>query len=249
MTGGRSVAERFATALSAEAEQDDDEPELLPVRLARAVARVLPVDGAGISLIADEHRAPLGASDEDAGLLERLQFTLGDGPCMQAHETRQPVFAPEDDIRRRWPAFHEQLLIRTPYRGVIALPLRTGLAGLGALDLFFRRAAAVAGVDVFEALAVGDLVTVALGEAAIWSSWSAASGPTWLHSPPARRRAQVWQAMGMTSLASDVGPAEALAVLRRRAYAAGRTVDDVAHDLVTGRAGLRQVPGGGDGPS
>jgi hypothetical protein len=236
MTGGNTLAERFASALSAEDTGDLADAELLPVRLARAAARMLPVDGAGLSIHdGAERRVPLGASDDAAYRAERLQFTVGAGPCMQAQASGQPVFVVEEDLRRRWPAFHDLLVQLTPYRAVVALPLRHDLAGIGAMDFFFRDPAHVAGLDVFTAMATGDLVVQSLSEATVWSDWSVAEGPSWLRSPASVRRAVVWKAIGLTSLARDVPATEALALLRGQAYAAGRSVDDLAADLVSGR--------------
>ncbi|WP_448625173.1 ANTAR domain-containing protein [Geodermatophilus sp. URMC 64] len=234
-----TIAGRFEDALVAASEPGSEGPELLPVRLARAVVRMLPVDGAGISLAGDHaQRIPLGASSEAAAMAERLQFTVGAGPCMAAQTGREPVFALHEDLRRRWPPFADLLAARTPYCAVVALPLREAIAGLGAIDLYFTRDDAVAEVDVFEALAVGDLITSALSETAVWSVWSPARGPEWLHGPAAERRAAVWEAMGTVSLHLDVDPAEALAVLRGAAYASGRSVDDVAADVLAGRMDL-----------
>jgi hypothetical protein len=231
-----TIAARFDEALEAVSEPGLEGPELLPVRLARAVARVLPVDGAGISLSGpDEQRIPLGSSCAAAGTAERLQFTVGQGPCTTAQEAREPVFALQADLRRRWPPFADLLLSRTPYRAVVALPLREAIAGLGAVDLYFSRDDAVPQLDVFEAMAVGDLVTSRLSDTAVWSSWEPDRGPGFLHSPAAERRAAVWEATGLVSLALDVEEAAALAGLRATAYAAGRLVDDVAADLLAGR--------------
>jgi hypothetical protein len=245
-----SLAERFADALAAEP-TPQAVPELLPQRLARAVAKVLPADGAGISLrIEPDRQSPLGASDRDSGLAERLQFTIGAGPCLQASRTRQPVFVVEEDIQRRWPAFHDLLRVRTPFRGIVALPMRRGLEGAGAIDLYFRQPDGVSGLDVFAAMSVGDLVTDSLAEAALWSSWSEDEGPGWLHSPAAEHRARVWQAMALIGVALELEADEALAVLRAQAYAHGRTVDDLADDLVSGRADPAELSGGGDpGPA
>ncbi len=75
-----TVIEKFRIEVAASA-VDMDGPELLPERLARACARVLPVDGAGISLFfAEDRRLPLGASDHPASIAERMQFTAGEGP-------------------------------------------------------------------------------------------------------------------------------------------------------------------------
>ena len=136
--------------------------------------------------------------------------------------------------RRRWPAFADLLEARTPYRAVVALPLREAIAGLGAIDLYFARDEDVPELDVFEAMAVGDLVTSELSDTAVWSTWAPGRGPAWLHGPAAERRAAVWEAMGVVGLALEVEALEALAVLRGTAYASDRTVDDVAADVLAG---------------
>jgi len=242
-----SLADRFAAAVAAEsgaASAGEPDGHLLPARLARAAARLLGADGAGLSLLTREgERTPLGASSPEAGRAERLQFTAGSGPCMQAQKTGQPLFVVEDDIRRRWPAFGDLLLTLTSFRGIVSLPLRSPMAGIGAMNLFFRDAADVRGLDVFDAVAVGELITNALGDAAVLSTWSEATGPDWLRSPPALRRAAVWDAVGRTSMALDVDTPEALSLLRAFAYAGGRSVDAVAADLLNGRLVPAEIGG------
>lgn len=231
-----TIATRFETALAAAGAPGLEGPELLPVRLARACAVMLDVDAASLSLVdSSGERVPLGASRADADTAERLQFTVGDGPCMAVQETRQPVFAVEEDLRRRWPAFADLLFGETPFRGVVALPLQPALAGPGAIDLFFEDPDAVTGLDVFEALAVGELVTSVLSDASVWSTWTPDEGPDWLRGPAPQRRAAVWEAMGKVGIELEVGATTALDLLRSAAYAGGRTVDDVAEDLVSGR--------------
>jgi hypothetical protein len=200
-----TIAARFGAALEDATDPGLAGPELLPVRLARACARTLRVDDAGLSLVdAAQQRVPLGASSDIAEVAERLQFTVGAGPCMTAQETRQPVFAVEEDLRRRWPVFTELLVGSTPFRAVVALPLQPALSGAGAIDLYFRTSAEVLDLDVFEALAVGELVTSALSDAAVWSEWSPAEGPEWLQGPVPQRRAAVWEAMGKLSVDLEV---------------------------------------------
>ncbi len=230
-----TISGRFQAALLDAAEPDLAGPELLPVRLSRAVARTLRVDGAGLSLHDSAQRQmPLGGSSESAETAERLQFTVGAGPCMAAHASRQPVFAVEQDLRERWPVFAGLLVGATPYRAVVALPLQPALAGTGAVDLYFTRSDDVPGLDVFEALAVGELVTSALSDAAVWSTWSPAEGPEWLRGPAPRRRAAVWEAMGVVSIELGIGVAAALDLLRARAYGSDTTVDDVAAEVLAG---------------
>ena len=231
-----TIAARFGAALEDAADPDLAGPELLPVRLARACANTLRVDDAGLSLVdAAQQRVPLGDLGDVGAGAERLQFTVGAGPCMTAQETRQPVFAVEEDLRRRWPVFTELLVGSTPFRAVVALPLQPALSGAGAIDLYFRTSAEVLDLDVFEALAVGELVTSALSDAAVWSEWSPAEGPEWLQGPVPQRRAAVWEAMGKLSVDLEASAPDALTLLRAYAYGAGITVDDVAEALLSGR--------------
>jgi hypothetical protein len=231
-----TIADRFAEEVHAAGHRGLAGPELLPERLVRAAAAMLPVAGASLSLLeGGDKRVPLGSSSPEAAVAERLQFTVGDGPCMTAQRLGEPVFAPEDELRRRWPQFTEQLFARTPFRGIVAFPLQQALSGLGAIDLYFRRGERMAQLEVFDAMAVGELITAALSEAAVFSDWSADEGPEWLHAPAPRRRALVWQAMGRLSLQLHVEGPEALEILRSHALAEGRELDDVAVDVLADR--------------
>jgi hypothetical protein len=117
---------------------------------------------------------------------------------------------------------------------VVALPLQPAFAGAGAIDLYFTGSEAVPELDVFEALAVGELVSSALSEAAVWSTWSPDEGPEWLRGPAPQRRAAVWEAMGKASVGLQVSTTTALDLLRARAYGSGTSVDDVAAELLSG---------------
>jgi hypothetical protein len=231
-----TIAERFDAEVEAAARRGLAGPELLPERLVRAAAAMLPVAGASLSLLeGGDKRVPLGSSSPEAAVAERLQFTVGDGPCMAAQRLGQPVVADEGELRRRWPAFSEKLLEATPYRGVVALPLQQALAGIGAVDLYFHRPERIAQLQIFEALAVGEFITAALSEAAVFSEWDAAEGPDWLRTPAAQRRAKVWQAMGRLSLRLDLEGPQTLDLMRAHALAGGRQLDDVAIDVLNDR--------------
>ncbi|MGY1642627.1 hypothetical protein ACI782_16080 [Geodermatophilus sp. SYSU D00703] len=238
------VATRFLEALDAAAGGSGDDPDLLPVRLAQAAAAVLPVDGVGLSMHGDSGlRTPLAASSEVAATAERLQFTTGNGPCMFAADSRLPVFATEEILARRWPAFHDLLITGTPLRSVLALSLPGRLKGVGAIDLYSADPGGATAVDVFEARCVAELVAGELEAAADWSVWTPTEMPTWSDTPDARRRGRVWTAVGMLILALKAPAPDALAVLRGYAYAAGRTADDVAIDLVEQRLRPEQLRG------
>ena len=237
-----SIQQEFGNALAREWARDGDDPEVLPVQLTGAAASALGVDGVGLSIHdTGGHSTPLGASGEAATTAERLQFTAGSGPCMFAASSGWPVFAPEDQLRTRWPAFHDLLVTHTAFRSVVALALPGDLRGSGALDLYLFHPVGLVTFDALEALCVAELISDQLGHAAAWSEWTEVAAPPWTNSKAARQRARVWMATGMVSLALRLQTSDALAVLRSHAYAADRTVDDLAADLVSGRLTAQQL--------
>jgi hypothetical protein len=137
--------------------------------------------------------------------------------------------------------FHDLLVTHTAFRSVVALPLPGDLRGAGALDLYLFHPVGLVTFDAFEALCVAELISDQLGRAAAWSEWTEVAAPPWTNSEAARQRARVWMATGMVSLALRLQTSDALAVLRSHAYAADRTVDDLAADLVSGRLTAQQL--------
>src|SRR4051812_38581315 len=98
-----AVAE-ILSAVRADARDND----ALPDSLVRLCARRLPVTGVGLALMTDEGPAgTVAASDAGAMQLEELQFTLGQGPCVDASRTGRPVLAPDlaSTSPGTWPQF------------------------------------------------------------------------------------------------------------------------------------------------
>jgi hypothetical protein len=228
-----SVAEQFYAAWTEVAAADSDGPELLPVRLARACVQVLPVAGAGISVM-DTLRVPVGASDPLASVAESLESTAGEGPCLVAHASRRPVVATETSIRQIWPAFYAELTARTPYRSVASVPLAVGAQRLGAIDFYFECSEDAAELRLAEACVVADEVSAAMGHAPAVMTDFGIPAPSWLSAASAQARLRVWQAIGRVSVALLLDVPDALSLIRAHAYTAGRDLDDVAADLVSG---------------
>jgi hypothetical protein len=235
-----TIAQDFVAAVHAD-EEELPGPELLPERLARACVAVLPVDGAGMSLFfAEDRRLPLGASDATAAMAERLQFTVGEGPCLTARATGQPVVADEEELFRSWPAFADALAARTPIRGVIGLPLQDPLQDVGAVDLYLQSPAQVRDVGLADALAVLSALTLRFAQA-MAEEPHAESGPAWLDAPPAGRRAQVWQALGMINAGLELRTPDAMSLMRAYAYGHDAVLDEVADAIVQRRLSLSEL--------
>ncbi|NAZ84249.1 GAF domain-containing protein [Kineococcus sp. R8] len=209
-------------------------PEALPTALARAAVDVLPFDGAGLSVMSGPLRLPLGSSDEASATAERLQFSVGEGPCWQAHREGRPVVTTAESMAANWPVLHDQHRRRTSFRAGLSVPVSVGDAALGVLDLYRVEERVPQPSDVHDAVVVAAVTAEVLFEA-LPDVDNPRSGSSWLDRAPARDRRQVWVAVGMVNLVLGLDSPAALALLRARAFADDRTLDALAHDLVTGQ--------------
>lgn len=215
------------------------------MRLARACVTVLPVNGAGLSLLNHDFRVPVGSSDDMASCAERLQFTQGEGPCLDAARNHQLVLTTGAEIERRWPSFGAEFLGQTPYRGVASLPLRLSTETIGALDLYVEDEQDLSRMRIADAVMVAqqitDALTIAQAITGSATAWSDESEPVWLRTPTVRNRTNVWVAMGMLMTRMDIPAPDALSVLRAYSYGHDAVLDDVADELVKGTLDVAEV--------
>jgi hypothetical protein len=207
-------------------------------RLCVACLPLLGVDAAAISLIDDgESRGTFGASDVAARLLDSLQFTAGEGPCLEAAQIMVPVLVADlhSQDEPRWPAFKDAAE-RAGVRAVFALPIRVGMIGLGALDLFRSTPGPLSAAQLTDALMVADAAAQILLDLVDESSTTTGRGEPlaqWAQ-VASLSRAEVYQATGMIMAQLDLPPAAALVRLRAYAFANELTASEVAQ-LVTSR--------------
>jgi GAF domain-containing protein len=117
-----------------------------PVTVEEALERVVAsadalfgVDGTTLMLVdRDQALRNLAASDRRAALLEELQATHGEGPCVDAFDDKQPVAA--DDLGRedRWPAFSPDAA-RRRLLAVLASPIPYSEQAVGVVAVFAAR--------------------------------------------------------------------------------------------------------------
>ncbi len=223
----RHDPKRFWAVLSGAA---DHEPPSLAT-LCRGCVVLLPVSGAAISLMAPAHsQSVASAFDGRARAVQDLEFTLGEGPAMDAYAQSLPVLVPDVMSRaRRWPQFCAAVAAMG-VEAVFALPLVTTAASIGVLVLYRDEAGALDDHELDDALEVADLVTqlvlVMQSEAATESVAWALGGSD--------HRAVVHQATGMIAVQIDSDVEEALVRLRAHSFAADRPIREVAEDVVIG---------------
>lgn len=239
MTLSRRYREAVAYAL-----QRHPSAELLPLVLALACVEAFPVAGAGLSLT-EKVRVPLAASDATVSEAERLQTTLGEGPCLDASRTGTALVADLDALHRRWPVFTSQITLLTPFRSVVSVPLRSPEEGpFGALDLYSTEpdAAAFGPVDTIET-AVAGLASALLMASPTAVDFSGLALPMWLDTDLVHDRTDVWMAVGMLMAYSALTNDDALAALRAYAYSRELTLDEVSYLLISRQVAPRDIAG------
>lgn len=211
-------------------------------RLCRACVTLLDVDAAAISLVFDgANTATLGTSGPPARAYDELQFTLGEGPCLESVALRAPVLVVDlaDPNEARWPAYGAALLAHR-IRGVYAMPVLVAGEYVGALDLFCAEPGPLGTEQLAGAVSAAELAAIPvldLMSADLQAAVSDPSSNAWTELN-ALSRAEVSQATGMLMAQLEIDTAEALVRLRAYAYATDRSAIDVARDILDRRLRL-----------
>lgn len=211
-------------------------------QLCSACVDLLHVDGASVSLThAGSIQGTFGSSGDMSRQLDELQFTFGEGPCLDAVRSGSPVLVADldDPAEDRWPAFTRALL-RSGVNAVFALPVTIASQQVGALDLYRRSRGSLSGDALTGGLLAAELAALPLLDLmASDLDWDvAAQGGSGWEQLASLARVEVYQATGMLIGALDIGPAEALVRLRAYAYAQGTTAAEMAWAIVEGRVSL-----------
>jgi hypothetical protein len=210
--------------------------------LCEACVTLFGIDAAAISLIfAGVTSGTLGSSGAIARMYDELQFTFGEGPCLDSVAQRTPVLVADlanaNDVR--WPAYGPAML-EHQIRGIFAIPVVLAGEYVGALDLFRTKpgelhadhlagaivAAELAGIPLLDLMDSDLQAAVNDPDSSAWAELNALS------------RTEVSQATGMLVAQLGGEPAEALVRLRAHAYATNRSATEVARDILDRRLRL-----------
>lgn len=108
--------------------------------LVTQVTAIMQVDGAGIMLEDDTGELRFVAANDDlVRLIEEFQVTTGQGPCVMAYETGEPVQVDDLEGQTPFPAFAEAALA-AGMRAVHSFPMLLEGTRVGALN-FYRSSA------------------------------------------------------------------------------------------------------------
>jgi hypothetical protein len=191
------------------------------------------VDGAGVVLILHGRAlGPVCSSDAVVAAVEELQYSLNEGPCLDAFRTQVPVLIPDlaADATVPWSGYREGALA-VGVRAAFGFPILVGSVCIGALNLYQLRSGALSEEQFADALAVAH---VAGRKVLAWQSVAGVGSlARQLEHLPANRAA-VHQATGMVSVQAGVLVDDALALLRAYAFSSNRPINDVAGAVVRG---------------
>jgi hypothetical protein len=221
-------ARRLADALA--------EPASQPKGICDLCVSVLGVSGAGVAMVTKAgNRGIVCATDDVSARIEELQFSLGEGPCVEAVTTGVPVLiadlaAPNGAAVDRWPIFMEGAQ-RAGVRAVFAIPLRIGAIIVGALDLYNDRAGELDSAQLAAALMASDAAALAL----LRLDTDGVTGFADDFVSRGSYQMQVHQATGMVQVQLGVTTEEAFLMLRARAFTLGLPLAEVAKDVVNRR--------------
>lgn len=182
---------------------------------------LLPVTGATVSLMAHTgHRHAAGASDRTAYQLEQWQFTLNEGPSVEAFTTGLPVWTEDLSLPdTRWPLLSSEML--PDVRAIHAFPLQHGGITIGVLVLYRDNPGALTDEEHDECLLVADAVSTAL--LTYLDRHDTATGVA-----SGEDDNGISEAIGMAMVQLGASAETALARMRAAAFVADTTLDDIA---------------------
>ena len=109
--------------------------ELLRHVAAFAVRAIPGADGAGLTLLEDGRPDTLVASAEFVKEVDRIQYSLGQGPCISAAADGRTVVSGSLQLERRWPRFGPRVAALGVH-SVLSLPLMGPAGALGAMNVY-----------------------------------------------------------------------------------------------------------------
>jgi hypothetical protein len=199
---------------------------------------VLPVTGASVSILTGPGgQSTVCASDATAARLDELQFDLGEGPCWSALTAHRPVIAA--DLRATdsddWPVFAEAVTGDERVSGVAAMfafPLVVGTLDIGAVDLYSHVTGPLTETQVSDASSLAGMAAWQVLRRILNDQDSDFSADLL---PSVTSRREVHQATGMILAQLNISADDALLLLRAHAFSSGRSVREIADDVVARR--------------
>ncbi|MER7864043.1 GAF and ANTAR domain-containing protein [Amycolatopsis japonica] len=190
-------------------------------------------DGAAVSLRTPEGQQELiAATGGWATVLEELQYTVGEGPAVEAYSGRGPVLVNDVTVdEQRWPGFAEGA---SGHRlgAAFSFPLQVGAIRLGTFSAYRRSPGPLSEDGLSSALILADIVTTALLTDNLTPVDAQAS---WARGNLMGHYDDVNMATGMIASRLGISLDDALLRLRAHAFSHQTPITEVAKAVVNRR--------------
>jgi hypothetical protein len=202
------------------------DPQAVRPRFVAAVAEILDARAVGLSLLGtDRTEKAVVASSSVATAAQEVEFTFGEGPAHDASSSRELVITTKEALPARW-AHYSPAVTRLGVRVVDAAPLIVDETCFGVLTVFDPAETGVAARTktlrrVTDALVYNEMAgfeALGLDESSLFADGD--------------HRAVTHQAAGMITAQLGCSMADALALLRAKAFVGNEATDIVARRVL-----------------
>ncbi len=204
--------------------------------------KVLPITGASVSVFSGlAPETMICASDAVAARIDELQFDLGEGPRREALRSRTPVLIPHlgTASHSMWPVF-AKALANLDVSALFVFPLVLGAMDVGVAELYSSTPGGLSAADQSTAMQLADATTWHLLREILTLVPGEDTDTPQDRSHLSRR--EVHQATGMVLAQTGRSATDALLLMRAHAFSQGRTVREVARDVVSRRLDFTPPP-------
>jgi len=182
----------------------------------------------GITMIVDDRIGTFVFTHPTVPEIDRAQYDTGDGPCVTAFRTGQPVVIASTEEDRRFPTFN-RVAAEHGIGSVMSLPMRADTSTLGAMNLYAERQEAFGEEEMLAATGFCAQAAFLLANAqAYWDARTLSEGLR----EAMKSRSTIEHATGIIMGAMGIDAEAAFDELRRQSQHQNIKLRDVAAQLV-----------------
>ena len=222
-----SLSERMAETARHLQDSHDDMQETFQSAVDVAQSHVDGCDAVGLTFVTrKQHVKTVAVTDGMALTADELQYTLGEGPCLDAVWEQQAVRSPNLEHDQRWPSWGPRVVRETSAQSIMSFQLFTHQDLLGALNLYSTSRDAFDDPAFVEGLVIAAHVSIAVAAAQQVDNLTQGIAS----------RTVIGQATGILMERYDLDAARAFTVMTRMSSQANIKLRNLAQQIVDNRA-------------